>query len=125
MVIDLFQQIFRQAAGFLPEYQKIVRVIGDLCIASRSLGAGVVHMRAGMLLKKVLKVIINRQVHHMPIIQPGTLHIFIIQRKAQRANQMKLCTRSRAGTGDIARILWNFRIYQYNIHLCSSNSDAR
>ena len=51
----------------------------------------------------------------MPVIQARTLHPLIVNRKAERLDQVQHAARRRAGAGDVARVLRDLRLNQNNM----------
>ena len=115
-VVDLLQQVFRQAARLAAKDEKITILIRRLVIAARRLCARKVHPRIRMLAEKFAEVWVSVVGHQIPIVQPGALQVFVAQRKAQRLNQMQRCACRGAGARDIARVLRDFRVEQHDVH---------
>ena len=51
----------------------------------------------------------------VPVIETRPFHIFVIQRKTERFDQMERCPDGGAGSRNVAGILWNFRLVEYDV----------
>ncbi len=50
-----------------------------------------------------------------PVIEAGAAHVFVIDGKPQRADQMQMAVHSNTGTRNVAGVLWNFWLYENNM----------
>ena len=74
------------------------------------------HPRAGVFFQQLLKIFMHLIAHHAPVVQPGPLEVFVLQRKPQRLDEMQHRAGRGAGAGNIAGILGNFRLVKHNVH---------
>ena len=115
-VIDPFQQVFRQAARFPAEDEKHVLRIGDLRIAFRRFRAGIKERRIRIGREHLAKVFVDMHPDQRPVIQPRAFQIFILQAVSQRLDQMQFAPRRRARARNVAGILRDFRLNQYDMN---------
>ena len=66
--------------------------------------------------QQLLKIFMHLIAHHAPVVQPGPLEVFVLQRKAQRLDEMQHRAGRGAGAGNIAGILGNFRLVKHDMH---------
>ena len=84
-----------------------------LCLSRKVVKAAV-----SVLFKKIIQIIIVRDIQQMPVIQSCSFQVLIRGSEAHRPHNMQPCTRRGAGSGYISRILRYFRLYENNIELC-------
>ena len=109
------EQQFRQTDGFLAEDEVAVVGIGYIGIGVLCLCGKIVKLSARVLLKKIVERGILGDVEQIPVIQPGTFELFVVDLKAHRFDQVQTGAGSGAGAGDVAGILGNLRLHQYDI----------
>jgi hypothetical protein len=110
-----FQETFGQTFRFLAEKQVAVIVILSLVIAPGSLGGQTPHFLHVIFGKEVGKVFIVENFQLIPVVQSGPADGFFRDVKAQRADQMKTAACGSTGSGNVAAVLGDFRLYQYDI----------
>ena len=68
-----------------------------------------------MLGKKLLQSVVDPQVHHGPVIQPGPAHRLLTDVEPQRADQVEAAAGGGAGPGNVPAVLGDLRLYQYDV----------
>jgi hypothetical protein len=61
---------------------------------------------------KILQIAVDPQGDRRPVVQPGSLQISVRQTEPKRLNQMKGSLGCRTSSGDVARILRDFRLVE-------------
>ena len=62
--------------------------------------------------EKIFKIFVIGYVELVPVIEPRTLELFVINGKTHRFDYVKSCTGGGTGTGNITGVLRYFRLYQ-------------
>jgi hypothetical protein len=65
----------------------------------------------------------NLYVQELPIIKPSSLNKFFIEPKSHRANDPKFRVKGDAGSTDIPRILWDFRLEKNHVERRATKID--
>ena len=68
-----------------------------------------------MAAEQVLQIFVIKDVHQVPVIQSGPPDRLLRNVESQRADQVQLTAGGRTSAGDIAAVLRDFRLYQYDM----------
>jgi hypothetical protein len=68
--------------------------------------------------KKIIQIIVLKNLHLGPVIQPGPFELFVIDPETQGTDQMEGCPDSRACPGDIPGVLGNPGLVKNNMEGC-------
>lgn len=72
------------------------------------------------LAEKILQIFVVDDLYQIPVVQPGPLDSLFGDVKAQGADQMEAAAGRGTGPGNVAAVLWNFRLHKYNVQHCRS-----
>ena len=104
-----------QAGGLLAEEEPAALPKGGLGVVLGRLGGGQPKVRDVVFVEQVLQIIIDPQIHHVPIIQARPLHGPVADVEPQGAHQVQAAAGGGAGAGDVAGVHGNFRFHQDDI----------
>ena len=110
-----FQEIFRKTLGLFAEKQIAIVGESNLCIAPGCFCGKTPKFLDIVLGEKVFQVIIDSDIHKVPIVQACPADSLLRNVKTQRADQVQPRAGGGAGAGDVAAILGDLRFVQYNI----------
>ena len=115
-----FQKILRKALCFLAEEQ--VAVIGEFrfTVAPGCFGGKAPELPDIVFGEEIFQIVVDPDIHQMPVIQTGPADSFFGDIEAQRADQMEPGTGSGTGSGNIAAVLGNLRLMEYHVEQVSS-----
>ena len=109
------QKILRKTFGLLTEEQ--VTAVGKfrVRIAPGSLGGKAPKFLDIILGKEVIQIIIDPDIHKMPIVQSCPADSLFGNVKPQGADQMQHCAGGGTSAGNVAAVLGNLRFMQYDV----------
>ena len=61
------------------------------------------------------EALVVKDLHQMPVVETRPLHGLLRDVEAQGADQVQLAAGGGAGAGDIAAVLWDLRLHQYDM----------
>ena len=107
----------RQPRRLLAEEQPAVRRKPGLRVVLRGLGGGQPQVcgRLRVLPEQIVQPVVVPHRHQMPVVQPRPLHGAVRDVEAQRPHQMQGAPRGGAGAGDVAAVLGDLRLDQYDM----------
>lgn len=66
-------------------------------------------------LNECLQAVMNLQIHILPVIKSSSSYRLVVNIETQRAHQVKSGIGGRTGSGNIARVGWYLRFYEYDM----------
>ena len=66
--------------------------------------------------EEIVEIIVDGDVHILPVVQTGAFYGLVADVKAERTDQMQPCTGAGTGAGDIAGVHRNFRFVENNVN---------
>ena len=73
--------------------------------------------------KKIVKIFVIGNVEQVPVVQTGAFELAVVDFKSQRFHQMQRSACGGAGTRDVAGVLRNLRLDQYDIQQSDHPAD--
>ena len=115
-----------QAGRFLAKQEKASVPEGGLGILPGGLGGGQPQVGVGVALKESVQRGVDRDVHHVPVVQSGPLDGLFRNIKAQGFDQVQAAAGGGTGAGNVAAVLRDLRFYQNDVeHAVHLGFDAQ
>ena len=108
------QQLLGQAGILAPKDEIRAVGVGHIHMAARAFGCKI-KKRAFVFGKKIRQILIICYIKLVPVVKPGAFQFFVVHGKAHRAYHVQPCARHRAGPCNVAGILRDLRLDQYNV----------
>ncbi len=109
------EHLLGQSRALFAEHDVDLLGIADVGILIFSLGGEIIDGGIGVLSVKILQTVVVGDIQLVPVIQPCAFQLFVVYGEAHGADEMQRSPRGGAGAGDVARILRNFGLMQYDI----------
>lgn len=109
------QHFIRETAGFRAKDENVAFLVLNLVVARGTLGGGSKKTVASQRGTTVLPIFMHLHLGVFMVIQTGAAHFGVIEREAQRLDQMQCGTGIGGQTNDVAGIGWDFGLKQDNV----------
>ena len=114
------EEILRQAPGLLAEKEKALVGVIHFRVGPGRFRGEQPHLTDPVPGEEVLQVFVDPNIQQLPVVQPGPLELPVGDLKAQGLDQMQAAAGGGAGAGDVAGVLGDLRLHQYDVeHILS------
>ena len=110
------EELLGQSLCFLAEHNVNGVGVFNFGIKVRCFCAKIINLSFGVFGIKIVKTVVIGDVELMPIVQPCALELAVVNCKSEWANEVQGRTRRRAGARNVARVLRNFGLVEYNVN---------
>ena len=109
------QKFFGETRRFFAEHEKIPFPILYVAVDVPTLGGKEEKATLREFREEFLYIFVIIDIYVFPVIETGAFEVFIGHLEAERLYEVQIAAGRRASSDDVARILGDFRLYQYDI----------
>jgi len=117
LVRMLQKQLLGQSRTLLAEHDIDLVGVLHIGIAVLCLGGEIIDLCIGMLAVEIRQTVVIGNIQLVPVVQSRALQLLVVHGKAHWADQMQRGTGGGAGAGNVAGVLWDLRLMQYDMDM--------
>ena len=111
------RKIVQSIDRFLAEEEKYGSFVFYISVASRRFGTEKIEIAVRILRKKVVEIVVIRNVEQMPVVKPGAFQLSVVNLKSHRTYNVQSRSRGSTGTCDVSCVLRYLRFVKYDIYI--------